>query len=255
MREPWERGWTEGALRRAFLLSAGVHAVLLTGILLFPPRSRQVTWSGSGTGISLMAVSGPPGGAAGVGPRVTAPPAEREAPKPMARPAVKPAAKKPVAKPTPARAGPAQPVPAADPPAAEAGGATGSGSGPGSGPGGGASGSGGSGPLTLMAQADGGAFVYDYYLQTVAEMISRAWEPPAGLIERAGETSAVLRFRILSNGRVSVAEVESASALEVFDRSARAAILRAQPFPPLPATYGGRWLIIHLKFAYGASAS
>jgi TonB family protein len=106
-----------------------------------------------------------------------------------------------------------------------------------------------------MAETDGGAFVYDYYLQTVAEMISRAWEPPAGLTERAGETSAVIRFRILANGRVTVADVETASALDVFDRSARAAILRAQPFPPLPATYGGRWLMIHLKFAYGASQS
>lgn len=172
--------------------------------------------------------------------------------------APKAAAKKKEAKPTPAKPGLAKPVPVADPPQPDAGaaatapgGAAANGGARGGGSGGGGSGS----PLSLMAQTDGGAFVYDYYLQTVAEMISRAWEPPAGLTERVGETTATIRFRILANGRVSVAEVETASALDVFDRSARAAVLRAQPFPPLPATYGGRWLMIHLKFAYGASQS
>lgn len=182
-----------------------------------------------------------------------------EAPRAAAKPPVKPAARKTTTKPTPAKPGPAKPVPVADPPEPDAGAAAaGSGGAAANGGGatGGGSGGGGSGsPLSLMAETDGGSFVYDYYLQTVAEMISRAWEPPAGLTERTGETSAVLRFRILANGRVTAADVETASTLDVFDRSARAAILRAQPFPPLPATYGGRWLMIHLKFAYGASQS
>ena len=254
MREPWERGWAGRVLRRAFLISVGFHAILVLGVVLLPPRSRPVAWPGASIGVSLVALSGPGGGPPGpaTAPARQKPPAETQ--KKPARPPVKKVEKKPEkkpeTKPPDPRSGNVKLVPDSAAVGATPGAAAASGNG------GGGQGRGGSGsPLQLLAQTDGGAFVYDYYLQTVAEMISRAWEPPAGLTERSGETSAVIRFRILANGRVPVADVETASAIEVFDRSARAAVLRAQPFPPLPPSYSGRWLTIHLKFAYGATQS
>jgi TonB family protein len=59
----------------------------------------------------------------------------------------------------------------------------------------------------------------------------------------------------MANGRVPLVEVETPSSIDFFDRSAREAVMRAQPFPPLPSTYGGRWLMVHLKFQLGASSS
>jgi protein TonB len=247
MRDRWHIGWTQRALRRAFVISVVLHGLVLLVLVLAPVRTRPVVWPGPALGVSLVALAGPAGGAPGGAPgpapgRTAAPPAERKrSPKPSAKAPVKP------------RGGQrtAQPVPVPEAPADSAEAAAGSPAGSGAGPRGGGGGS----PLQLSAQAEGGGFVYDYYLQTVSERISQSWQPPAELAGRGGETAATIRFRILANGRVSTAEVEQASALEVFDRHARDAVLRAQPFPPLPPTYGGRWLLIHLRFAFGETPS
>lgn len=103
--------------------------------------------------------------------------------------------------------------------------------------------------LRVTAQVDEAAFTYEYYLQIVAGKISEVWMPPAGVTGQGDRTAAVLCFRIMRNGQVASVGIESASVVALFDRSARDAVLAAQPFPPLPPGYGGRWLTVHLRFA------
>ncbi|MFH1144887.1 MAG: TonB family protein [Candidatus Eisenbacteria bacterium] len=103
------------------------------------------------------------------------------------------------------------------------------------------------GPLEL-ASVDDEQFTYDYYLQSVIGLVSEAWSPPAGL---SGETVAMIRFRIMAQGQVHQAEIETPSGVPLFDRTARDAVMRAQPFPPFPPAYRGRWITLHLRFIYG----
>lgn len=101
-----------------------------------------------------------------------------------------------------------------------------------------------------LARVDEPQFAYDYYLQTVVGKVSEAWQPPAGLAARDAPTEATLVFRISPQGRVVRAEVEEPSPVALFDRSAAEAIHRAQPYPPFPPAYRGRWLTIHLRFRF-----
>ncbi|MCK4412214.1 MAG: TonB C-terminal domain-containing protein [Candidatus Eisenbacteria sp.] len=101
-----------------------------------------------------------------------------------------------------------------------------------------------------LARIDEPQFAYDYYLQTVVGKVSEVWEPPAGLAASGAATEATLVFRISSQGRVLRTEVEVPSLAGFFDRSAAEAILRAQPYPPFPPAYGGRWLTVHLRFRF-----
>ena len=102
------------------------------------------------------------------------------------------------------------------------------------------------GPLSV-ARVDE-PFAYDYYLEAVIGRISEKWAPPAGV---SAQTTVTVRFRIMPQGRVYETAVEGPSAIPFFDRSAQDAIMRAQPFPPFPPAYRGRWLTLHLKFVYG----
>jgi TonB family protein len=105
----------------------------------------------------------------------------------------------------------------------------------------------------VTAQVDEAAFTYDYYLQILVAKISQAWMPPQGADASGEPPAAVLSFRINRDGRVNAPVVEEPSASRFFDRSAQDAILRAQPFPPLPPRYGGRWLTVHLRFVLSGS--
>lgn len=91
-------------------------------------------------------------------------------------------------------------------------------------------------------------FPFSYYLALVQQKIAREWEPPAGMPTGEDSPAATLRFRIDRQGLVSAIQVEEASASALYDRSAFEALVRAQPLQPLPATYQGRWLTVHLRF-------
>lgn len=101
-------------------------------------------------------------------------------------------------------------------------------------------------PQDLSIQTDQPSFEYDYYLETVRRKISSKWRPPAGL--GSEEKVVVLHFRILRDGTIQGPAVESASGLDILDRSAKRAVLDAVPLPPLPPAYDGPWLGIHLRF-------
>ena len=101
--------------------------------------------------------------------------------------------------------------------------------------------------LNVTAQVDE-HFPFDYYLAIVRRKIAQEWAPPAGTPTGEASPMATMRFRIDRGGMVSGIQVEETSSIVVYDRSAHEALVRAQPLPPLPETYSGRWLTVHLRF-------
>lgn len=216
-------------------VSIAVHLAAVLVVALWPDWSRPVRWESAPLLVSLVTLPEEARPAAPAPVTVPEPQPERPVEKPRQarteepdapREAVRkkpPERESPPAVTPPAEAKP-QPAPeASQPPGPE-------------------------GPVRMNVQVDEQAFVYDYYLQALVAKISQAWRPPAGLAAGEG-ASATLRFRITTQGRVSQVEVETSSALPVFDRSAVEAVQRAQPLPPFPPAYRGRWLTVHLRFS------
>ena len=75
----------------------------------------------------------------------------------------------------------------------------------------------------------------DWYLATVQQKIWRLWNSQlkAGFTQPIGVT-----FTIKADGTVTDVKVTQPSGVPLLDRAAQRAILNAQPFGPLPRTYG-----------------
>lgn len=101
-------------------------------------------------------------------------------------------------------------------------------------------------PEDLQIRTDQPSFEFDYYLETIRRKISSKWRPPAGV--GSDEKTVTVHFRVWRDGSVLNLAVESASGIEILDRSALRAVSDAVPLPPLPVAYDGPWLEIHLRF-------
>jgi TonB family protein len=108
----------------------------------------------------------------------------------------------------------------------------------------------GQGGFSSQLQLDIENFEFSYYLVAVRNKVSSNWSPPAGLVASGGAVRAVVFFRIMRDGSVSDLEVEQSSAVGLFDQSALRAVLRAQPFPPLPRRFADNSLGVHFGFEY-----
>lgn len=98
----------------------------------------------------------------------------------------------------------------------------------------------------LQIRTDQPDFDFDYYLASIRKKISSKWRPPPVLGGK--ERVVVLHFRIWKNGTVLGPAVETSSGVALLDQSAVRAVADAVPLPPLPATYDGPWLGVHLRF-------
>lgn len=219
----WSALFPDRVLRRSMTVSSVLHLTLLLVFTIMPAWPRHMHWESAPLVVSLVSlpVPAPPD-----------PPAPKPRPEPQ-KPKIK-AEKTPAPKTQPKP----ELKPPPDPPREEA-------------------------PpdstkalavekdLRVTARVDEQQFVYDYYLQVVAAKISAVWEPPAGLLAGGRQTITTVRFRILREGHVHGVTIEESSPLPLFDRSTQEAVLRAQPFPPFPPGYAGRWLTVHLRFAHG----
>ena len=116
----------------------------------------------------------------------------------------------------------------------------------GKGPGGGSAQSGFSSELQLDIEN----FEFSYYLVAVRNKVSSGWNPPSGLTTTTGAVRTVIFFRIERNGELSDVKIESPSGVAFFDQSALRAVLRAEPFPPLPRGFAEKSLGIHFGFEY-----
>lgn len=88
-------------------------------------------------------------------------------------------------------------------------------------------------------------FQFTYYIERMLALIEARWYKPAA----PPETRALVRFRILKDGRLENIELERSSGLPSFDRAALRALYAANPLPPLPPAYGKQSLTVHLSFS------
>ena len=105
--------------------------------------------------------------------------------------------------------------------------------------------------LKGQVSVDAQDFAFTYYLMLVRNRIAQNWSPPAGLTS-ASPVEAVVAFRIERDGAVAALRLESASAMEFFDRSALRAVMLSDPLPPLPLGFGGASLGVHFGFQYAS---
>lgn len=88
-------------------------------------------------------------------------------------------------------------------------------------------------------------FHFTYYVERMLTLIEARWYKPAA----PAQTRALVRFRILRDGRLEDIELEHGSGLPSFDRAALRALYAANPLPPLPPAYGNESLTVHLSFS------
>ena len=78
--------------------------------------------------------------------------------------------------------------------------------------------------------------------------IQNQWQN-SGLIPQRGTSPRVyIRFTIGKRGDVSNVEVDQVSGLPQLDSSAKMAVLRASPLPPLPQDYSGSTVDVRFYF-------
>lgn len=97
---------------------------------------------------------------------------------------------------------------------------------------------------------DAGNFEFTYYLVLIRNKIAGNWSPPAGLSTGGNPVRAVVYFRVGRGGQISAMRIESASGVEVFDRSATRAVTISDPLPPLPLGFPGGDLGVHFGFEW-----
>ncbi len=91
---------------------------------------------------------------------------------------------------------------------------------------------------------EGGDFPYTLYLQGMHRRIGTNWFRP----QVAPGTFTVIYFRILRDGTIAEARVETPSGNGTFDRAALSAVRSSTPLNPLPFAYDGTYLGVHLTF-------
>lgn len=91
---------------------------------------------------------------------------------------------------------------------------------------------------------EGGDFPYTLYIQGMHRKVGAGWFRP----QVAGGATVIIYFRILRDGRITDAKVETSSGNGTFDRAALSAVRSASPLNPLPFGYSGTYLGVHLTF-------
>jgi protein TonB len=91
---------------------------------------------------------------------------------------------------------------------------------------------------------EGGDFPYTLYIQGMQRRIGTNWFRP----QVAPGTATLVYFRILRDGTIAEARVETSSGNGTFDRAALGAVRSSSPLNPLPFAYDGNYLGVHLTF-------
>lgn len=95
---------------------------------------------------------------------------------------------------------------------------------------------------------EGEPFPYPDYLDDLRRRIEQRWEVP--LVAQQEALKATVFFRILRDGTIVDARVETSSGLLPFDRAALQAVWDASPLAPLPDKFPSDQLGVHLDFEY-----
>lgn len=88
------------------------------------------------------------------------------------------------------------------------------------------------------------------YLSGVKQRIWECWNAPEMPQGPPARGVLVVEFTLLRSGRLAASGVRETSGVPALDRSALAAVARAVPFTPLPASITGESLRIRARFVY-----
>ena len=91
-------------------------------------------------------------------------------------------------------------------------------------------------------------FPFAWYLNVLRTRITDTWDPPGESLLTGRANQVVVSFRVYRDGRVSDVRVGGGTNTPGLDASARRAVERAQPFPPLPDAYVGESLEVSVRF-------
>jgi TonB family protein len=95
-----------------------------------------------------------------------------------------------------------------------------------------------------VAGLEGGDFPYTLYLKGMHLRIGTKWARP----QVAPGTEVIIYFRIMRDGTIAEAKVDTPSGNGTFDRAALSAVLSSSPLNPLPFAYDGTYLGLRLIF-------
>ncbi len=90
------------------------------------------------------------------------------------------------------------------------------------------------------------SFPFGYFLAAIERRVSENWF--SAVSEGGTGLTCVVYFRLMRDGSVSDARVETSSGNGYFDRAALRAVKSASPFPPLPRAFTDSYLGIHFTF-------
>jgi TonB family protein len=93
---------------------------------------------------------------------------------------------------------------------------------------------------------DAANFPFGYFLAAIERRVSENWF--SAVSEGGTGLTCVVYFRLMRDGSVSDARVETSSGNAYFDRSAVRAVKSGAPFPPLPRAFTDAYLGIHFTF-------
>ncbi|NNE43574.1 MAG: TonB family protein, partial [Gemmatimonadetes bacterium] len=103
-------------------------------------------------------------------------------------------------------------------------------------------------PTGSSAEVQAVDFPYQWYLNVLRTKITAAWDPPGEHLLSGRAREVIVQFRVHRDGRITDVAVESASRTPGLDASARRAVERGGPYPPLPTNYENDWLDVAVRF-------
>ncbi|HEX9654240.1 MAG TPA: TonB family protein [bacterium] len=94
-------------------------------------------------------------------------------------------------------------------------------------------------------------FPFSYYLAALRTRIQSNWDPPYQAARSSITRKALVFFKIQRDGTITNIALEKSSGDVLFDRAAQAAVMQANPLPPLPFDFPERALGVHFEFEQG----
>ena len=88
-------------------------------------------------------------------------------------------------------------------------------------------------------------FKFPDYLMKLRDLVEQNWDPPSNINDAV---KATVYFKIDRNGKIIRIIVKQASGNKSFDASTYNAVIRCDPFPPLPDAYTEKTLGIFFEF-------
>jgi protein TonB len=108
--------------------------------------------------------------------------------------------------------------------------------------------------VTNIATVEATDFPYAWYLNLLRTKITEAWDPPASRLVAGRANQVIIRFYLARDGTASELEIDVVSGAPGLESSARRALQRAQPFPPLPQGYPEDSVVIAVRFTVSEKA-